>query len=626
MRSQMKIRVADYIAGEIASRGLETVFTIVGGGAMHLNDAFGKHPKISCIYNHNEQACTIAAEGYAKISGKTGVSCVTTGPGGMNAVSGVMGAYLDSIPMLVISGQVKYETTVRSTGLALRQMGDQEFDITKTVQTMTKYAVMVTDPLEIRYHLDKALFLAENGRPGPCWLDIPMNVQGAIIETDDLRHFNAAELTGTMAEIGLILDDSTHDYVKKQSKDLLDRIKNAKRPVLYVGNGIHIAKAEKEFVTLIQKLNIPVVAGFNAHDVMPYDSPLYIGRPGTIGDRAGNFAVQNADLLIILGCRLGIRQIGYSWDSFAREAYKVMVDIDQAEMDKPSLKINTKINTDVKLFTKALIAEIDASKWQNIHTGWVDWCIARKHKYKTVLPEYWERKDMINPYCFMEKLGDALEEQDVVVAANATACICSFQALHVKQGQRIFSNSGSAPMGYDLPAAIGVASTKLESQAGTEWGQVICLAGDGSIQMNLQELQTIVNFDLPIKIFVLNNKGYHSIRQTQANFFGQPLVGCCNGEPKQGLPEMQKLAQAYNIPYNRASNHEDMEGAIKEALGAEGAFICEVMLTPEQIFAPKPASIKLEDGRMVSQPLENLFPFLPREEFLENIIIKPIED
>lgn len=637
----MKIRVADYIAAFLAKRGLDTLFTIVGGGAMHLNDAFGKHPALTCVYQHNEQACGMSAEGYTRVSGKTGIVCVTTGPGGTNAVSGVLGAWLDSIPMLVISGQVKYETTVRGSGLPLRQMGDQEFDITGCVGTMTKYAVMVYEPENVRYHLEKALYLAEHGRPGPCWLDIPMNVQAAMIETDGLRVFCPDELThktvNMMALAGIPAEGEQIDALKEKARLVLKKIEQAERPVIYFGNGVHLAHAEDDLIRMAESLGIPVVAGFNAHDVLPWEHGLYIGRPGTIGDRAGNYAVQNADLLLIIGCRLNIRQTGYDWKSFAREAYQIMVDIDAAEMEKPNLRIAEKIEADAGAFIRAVNEQMVKKSEQDerqeeglrrdqaghaeqkaAHKTWLDWCLARKRKYPVVLPEYWNDDKGINPYCFMETLGEQLREGDVVAAANATACICSFQALKVKKGQRIFSNSGSASMGYDLPAAIGAA----EAMRGKE-GRVICLAGDGSIQMNIQELQTIVTGRYPIKIFVLNNNGYHSIRQTQANFFGEPLVGC---EPASGVafPDLEKLAVAYGLPYRQAARHRHMRERIDAVLQAEGPCVCEVILDAAQPFAPKPSSVRMEDGSMVSQPLENMAPFLSREEFLSNMLIAPL--
>jgi len=603
----MKIRVADYIADFLADNDITNIFTITGGGAMHLNDALGHNDRIKCIYNHHEQACAMAAEGYTRTNGKMTAICVTTGPGGTNALTGVLGAWLDSIPMIVISGQVKFETTVRNLPkLNLRQVGDQEFDITKCVSSMTKYAKMVTVPEEIKYHLKKALFIAQNGRPGPVWLDIPMNVQSAIIETDDLIDYKYfVEKDEIVPKISL-----------KAIEDVIKRIKKAERPVVYIGMGIHLAHSEELFIEFAEKYKIPVVAGFSAHDCIPYDHNLYVGRPGTIGDRAGNYAVQNADLLLILGCRLNVRQTGYYFESFAREAYKIMVDIDENEMRKPALQIDMPIHGNVRGFLELMLENYHSDITDFKH--WVNWCIERKYRYPVVLKEYYEIKDKVNPYCFMEQLSEKLYDEDVVVAANATACICSFQAMKLKKGQRLFSNSGAASMGYEIPASIGACVAH-------HYKRVICLAGDGSAQMNIQELQTIVHNKLPIKIFYLNNNGYHSIRQTQNNFFGEPLVGC---EPGTGVsfPDIEKLAFAYGIPFVRCKNHEELDDRISETLNIESFCICEVILDQNQAFAPKPSSKRLDDGRMISRPLEDLAPFLDREEYLKNMIIKPIDE
>ncbi len=602
----MKIRVSDYIANFLADNSISHIFTVTGGGAMHLNDAFGHNKRLKCIYNHHEQACAMAAEGYTRVKGKITAICVTTGPGGTNALTGVLGAWLDSIPMLIISGQVKFETTVESLpDLKLRQIGDQEFNIVKCVSSMTKFANMITAPEDIRYYLEKALYIAQNGRPGPVWLDIPMNIQSAIIETDNLKGYDYL----------IEKDEITTTIDKEIIEEVLEKIKTSKRPVIYAGMGIHLSNSERLFIEFAEKFNIPVVAGFNASDCLPYNHNLYIGRPGTIGDRAGNFAVQNSDLLIILGCRLNIRQTGYYFESFAREAYKIMIDIDENEMKKPMLKIDFPIHADVNQFLE-LIIKRTINDLPDFHE-WINWCLERKNKYPVVLKEYYDIKTLVNPYCFMEELSNQLNDDEIVVAANATACICSFQAMKLKNGQRLFSNSGAASMGYDLPASIGacIANNK---------GRVICLAGDGSIQMNIQELQTIIHNKLPVKIFYLNNNGYHSIRQTQRNFFGEPLVGC---EPDNGVsfPDIEKIAYAYGFPFIRCINHTEMKSRIAETLDIDGYCICEVILDSSQGFAPKPSSIRLENGKMVSRPLEDLAPFLDRNDYLSNMIIKPIE-
>lgn len=606
----MKVRVADYIADYLVEHGITENFTVTGGGAMHLNDAFGHREGMHCTYHHNEQACSTAAEGYARTSGKVALCCVTTGPGGTNAITGVLGSWLDSIPMLVISGQVKYETTVRSTGLSdLRQLGDQEFDITRCVDTMTKYAVMVTDPCAIRAHLDRALTLATSGRPGPVWLDIPLNVQGALVDPDDMYGFDAH----------LECLDRVPHISDKVIAEVASKLKAAKRPVLYIGTGIHLAHAENALVAFAEAHGIPVVCGFSAHDVFAYDHPLYVGRPGTIGDRAGNFAVQSADVLLVLGCRLNIRQTGYFFESFARDAFKVMVDIDAAELHKPQLDIDLPIQGDVLTFLGALTDACESGLPD--YASWLSWCITRKEKYPTCVPEYYEKDTPLNPYCFMDALGKAAQPGTVMVASNASACICSFQAIRLKEGQRLFSNSGLAQMGYGLPAAIGAARAVQDAGSGKT---VFCFEGDGSLQMNIQELQTVITNKLPIKLFYLNNQGYHSIRQTQTNFFSGNLAGCT---PASGVefPDAEKIAAAYGFPFVRIDAVSNLERGIDEVLSVPGFMFCEVVLDASQPFAPRSSSKRLEDGSMVSRPLEDLAPFLPREEYRDNLLIAPVE-
>jgi acetolactate synthase-1/2/3 large subunit len=532
---------------------------------------------------------------------------VTTGPGGTNAITGVWGAWVDSIPMLVVSGQVKFETTVRASPLPLRQLGDQELDIARVVETMTKYAVMVTDPLSVRYHLERALYLATHGRPGPVWVDVPMNVQGARVDPDALRAYDPRE----DAVAFLTVDPDA------AARELVTRLRAATRPVVLAGNGPRLSGMHAEFVALVEQLGVPVTTAWNAHDALWNAHPLYAGRPGTVGDRAGNFAVQNSDLLLVLGCRLNIRQISYGWQNFARAAFQVMVDVDAAELKKPTLAIDLPIHADLRDFIPALRRAVDEAGGAGDHAAWVAWCKERVARYPTVLPEYWEARGSVNPYCFMDTLFKALPENETVVTADGTACVVAFQAAELKPGQRLYHNSGCAPMGYDLPGAIGAAVATGR--------RVVCLAGDGSIQMNLQELQTIVTHRLPIKIFVLNNRGYHSIRQTQHNYFPDNIVGC-GLESGLGFPDMEKIAAAYGLPFVRVAEHADMGAAIAATLDAPGATMCEVMLDLAQPFAPKLASRKLDDGRMVSSPLEDLAPFLSRDELRANMLIPLLEE
>jgi acetolactate synthase I/II/III large subunit len=601
------IKVSDYIAQTLAVHGIRDVFLVTGGGAMHLNDAISKCPDLTHICCHHEQACAIAAESYYRLTNRLAAVNVTTGPGGTNAITGVFGAWTDSLGMIVISGQVKWETLVRSTDLPLRQLGDQEIDIIKMVESITKYAVMVTDPTSIRYHLERALYLAQAGRPGPVWLDIPMNVQGAQIDETTLVGYDPIEdlLPSTATDLTLIC------------AQILDRLQQAERPVILAGSGIRLGKATTEFLELVDRLGIPVVTSFNAHDLIWYEHPAFIGRQGTIGDRAGNFAVQNSDFLLVLGCRLNIRQISYGWKSFARNAYKVIVDIDPAELAKPTISPDLPVCADVADVIKGLISSqpFNAPK---THQDWLNWCQERKVKYPVVLPEYWHKSTPVNPYCWAETLFDELPENEVIISGDATACIVPFQAAKLKKGQRLYSNSGCASMGYDLPAAIGACIANNRQRT-------ICLAGDGSIQMNIQELQTIFGYRLPIKIFVLNNQGYHSIRQTQTNYFPDSPIGC---DPSSGVtfPSFEKLAFAYGIPFRRCSDLSTLSADVKSTIWEDGPQLCEIIIDQEQPFAPKLSSRQLPDGRMVSAALEDMFPFLDRAEFLSNMLIPTLAE
>lgn len=589
-------RVADFIAQTIAQAGIRDLFMVTGGGAMHLNDAFGREPALRVICCHHEQACTMAADSYFRLTGRLAAVNVTTGPGGSNAITGVHGAWTDSLGMVVISGQVKRETLARSTGLPLRQLGDQELDIVPMVAPITKYAVLVDDPATIRFHLEKAIHLARSGRPGPVWLDVPIDVQGADVDPGTLPGFTPEpEAIPADAQLGAL------------AREVLDRLARARRPVILAGSGVRIGGAQDLFLALAERLGVPVTTAFNAHDLVPHDHPLLCGRPGTIGDRGGNFTVQNADFLLVLACRLNIRQISYNWASFAPNAYQVMVDIDAAELAKPTLRIDLPVHADVGRFLGHLLS---APAPPSVHGAWLAWCRERAARYPVVLPEYWAKPGPINPYCFADALFRHLGEGDVTVTGNASACIVPFQAARLKRGQRLYSNSGSASMGYDLPAALGAA-------VGDPGRRIVCLSGDGSLQMNVQELATVAYHRFPIKLFVLNNNGYHSIRQTQQAYFPGSPIGY---QPDNGVgfPSAEGLALAYGLPFDRLATHADLEAGLDRVLGTAGPVLCEVVLDPAQPFSPKLASRRLEDGTMVSPALEDMAPFLPREELRGN--------
>ena len=593
------MRVADYIVQKLVEHGIKDVFMVTGGAAMHLNDAFGRSSAMKVTCCHHEQACAMAAESYFRLTNRLAAVNVTAGPGAINALNGVYGAHVDSMGMIVISGQAKWETLVRSTDLPLRQLGDQEVDIVQMVSGITKYAVVIQDSKTIRYHLERALYLASHGRPGPVWLDVPINVQGAKIDPDHLQAYDPQE-----------------DQIHFETKNLEEVLQNivcelslAKRPVIYAGTGIRLSEQHEVFLKLIERLKIPVVTAWNSNDLLPDDHSYYAGRPGSLGNRAGNFTVQNADFVLVLGCRLNIRLISYNWENFAKGATIAMVDIDAAELKKPTLKIDISVHTDLKEALPLFLKSLDG--WKSHHEEWLHWCRERLQLYPVVTSKMREDHNKVNPYYFIEQLFQQLEANDVIVCGDGTACVTAFQAATIKKGQRLFHNSGCASMGYDLPAAIGAALACPDRE------RIICIAGDGSIMMNLQELQTIMHHHLPVKIFVFNNRGYHSIRQTQNNFFADNIVGC-GTESGLSFPDFERIAEAFGMSYQKLEDHANVSKIIIEVLAQPGAVMTEVILNLDQAFEPKLSSKKLEDGSMITASLEDMAPFLSREELEKN--------
>ncbi|HUI41531.1 MAG TPA: thiamine pyrophosphate-binding protein [Terriglobia bacterium] len=594
------MKLSDYVFSKLADAGLQQVFMVTGGAAMHLNDSLRGEPRLHYVCHHHEQAAAMAADGYARVRGIPAVVSVTAGPGGINALNGVFGAWTDSIPMLVISGQVKRETCMAARGITgLRQLGDQEVDIVRLVTPLTKYAALVVNPAAIRYHLERALYLATTGRPGPCWIDIPIDVQASQIDEAALEPYDPAE------------DESPADQgrISSASREVLERIQSASRPVILAGTGVRAAKALDEFEVVIRRLQIPVATAWT-HDLIASDDPLFGGRPGSIGERAGNFTVQNADVLLVLGSRLNIRQVSYNCASFARHAFKIQVDVDAAELAKPTVRPDLAVHCDLKAFLTELLHRIEETGYKpGRHAEWLRWCVERRALYPVVQDKHRRPGPPANPYHFVEALFERLGDDDVVVCGDATSCIVPFQAAKLKRGQRMFSNSGSASMGYGLPAAIGSAVAR----AG---GRVVCLEGDGSIQMNIQELQTVAYHRLPVKIFVLNNGGYLSIRTTQRTFFGR-MIG---ESPASGVsfPDFAALAAAHGIASARIDCAAQFR-CIQNVLEESGPVLCEVVLDPAQEFEPRVKSRQLPDGTMVSPALEDMYPFLSPEELRANL-------
>jgi acetolactate synthase len=601
----MRQKVSDYIADFLAERDITQIFTVVGGGAMHLNHSFGHHPRLRCLYNHHEQASAMAAECYARVHGQIAVVCVTSGPGALNALNGVVGGYQDSIPMLVISGQAKRDLCIHGCGGKIRSIGGQEVDIVPAVrQNMTKYAVTVMEPERIRYELEKALYLARDGRPGPSWLDIPLDVQGAFVETDNLEGYAPPPA-------------HTETDAAEAAQQVLVRLRQAERPVLYAGNGIRWAGGMELFRRLCGALDIPVVTCWDSIDLIATDDAHYCGRGGNMGDRAGNFAVQNSDFLLCIGARMSIYQVGWNTATWARAAYVAMVDIDPIELSKPILRVDFPICADAAVFMEALLAAVEGESFT--HAAWCGRCAAWKAEYPVVQKRHRAPQSPVNVYAFIDCLSRRLPENALTVAANGSASVVGSQSYYIKAGDRFLMNCAISSMGYALPASIGACLADGRRQ-------VVCIEGDGSIMMNLQELQTIVTNRLPICIFVINNDGYHQIRQTQNNVFHDGLIGVGPESGDLSFPSFEKIAAAFGIPYAAIHSNDELPETIDRILQSETYILCEVFVSTNQIFEPKSATKRLVDGRFFSPPLEDMAPFLPREELERNMYIPLITE
>lgn len=610
----MKQRLADYVADFLVNHGVTDCFSVVGGGAMHLNDALGHKEGLKITYNHHEQACAMAAEAYARIENKVAAVCVTSGPGSTNAITGVLGAWLDSIPMFVISGQMRYDTTIRymsrfTDGFPLRCAGDQECDIVGAVGSMTKYATMIENPSEIRYALEKAWHLATTGRPGPVWIDIPVNYQNATIDTDDLKGYDSSED-----------DKELPPPVSSETiKIIADKIKHAKRPVIYAGYGIRLSGAYEIFRDLVEAIKVPVVTYWNTIDLIETDSPYYCGRGGYKGDRAGNWAVQNADLLLAIGSRLSIRQTGYGWDTWARAAEVIMVDIDRAELKKPTIHVELPIWADAKDFLQKLNAY--CCGWEPNTSEWLQVCQNWKENYPVVTEKHWaENGETANAYAFIDYLSRQAAPGSMVAFTAGASCEAGHQAFFIKDGTRIANNNAVASMGEGLPSAIGMA-------IGSGYKDTICIECDGGIMMNLQELQTIITNHLPIKIFLINNSGYQTIRITQRNFYpDHTKVGIGPDSKDLSFPDYKKIAEAFGYTYYCAHSNAEMKTAVDSTLKENNPVFCEIFTDTAQVWEPKSKARKLPDGSLVSPPLEDLAPFLPREEIKKQMFIPMVEE
>ena len=597
------IKLSDYVIKRLEETGANHMFMLPGGGAMHLNDSLGNSKKIRFVCCLHEQACAIAAEAYARVNNKIGLLMVTTGPGGTNALTGVAGAYLESTPMFVVSGQVKRADMINGQGL--RQQGMQELDIISVVKSITKYAALVDDPQMIRYHIERALYEATHGRKGPVWLDIPLDVQATMIDEDRLIGFTPKP-------------EMKNTHLEKQVLAVIDELNRAERPVLLAGNGIRLAGANKEFDELVETLGIPVLTTWNGIDLIEETNPLYFGRPGGLGHRYANFIQQNSDLFLSIGARLNLLQTGYNFDGFARAATKIMVDIDNAELHKVNVRPDLPICADAKEFIETLLAHKDKLVKKD-RKAWFDYAKRLKEKYPIVKPEYWQQKELVNSYCLLETISEQMGADEVYVSGSSGSCIdISMQTFRVKKGQRVFCTKGLASMGYGLPSAIGACLA-------SGGKRTVGVNGDGGFVMNIQELETIRRLGLPIKLFVLSNRGYGAIRATQTNLFAGHLVACTESSDLS-LPHIADIANAYGLKTVTIRNNAELAEKVREVLEYNGPVICEVMTPIELTASPKQVSYKRSDGQMESKPLEFLNPPIPEEEMRENMLIPMFEE
>lgn len=596
------MRVSDYVIEFFENQGVDHIFTVSGGGSIFLCDALGMAKKMKYVACHHEQAASMATEAYARARQGLGVTLVTSGPGGTNTVTGVAGSWLDHVPHITISGQVFLAQTI-SKHPGLRTLGVQEINIVDIVRPITKYAVMVEDAQEIRYHLEKAVYLATHGRPGPTWVDIPANIQNAKIDPTTLKGFDPKEYK-------VRLDPELEAKVAHVVKLL----KSAKRPLVHIGQGVRIAGADKEFFKLVETYRLPFVTARNANDMVPWDHELYAGRPGTFAQRGANFAVQTSDLYLAVGTRLSLAQTGYNAKDYARNAKVIMVDIDQAELDKDTVNLHQKIQTDAKLFLEELNRQLSQAKLDNQLWGrWLAQCQQWKRKYPVVLPEYREQIGSVNSYHFIDILSDVLTPNDIVVTDMGFAFQNTHQAFRVKNGQRVFTNCGLASMGWGLPAAVGACF-------GGGKKRTVCIAGEGGLLMTIQEMATIMHHRLPVKLFVLNNGGYLTIKQTQEHGFEGRIMGS-NEESGISFPDFMKIAEAHRFKGVRLASHQDLKKHIEEVMNHEGPVLCEIMMDPNQIQGPKAINRRNADGTMKQTALEDSHPFLDPKEVEENLSI-----
>jgi len=582
-------RISEQIADWLVKQNVTQCFTVTGGGSMFLNVDIGSNTKINTVFMHHEQACAMAAEGYARITNKPALVLTTTGPGAINALNGVYGAFTDSIPMLVISGQVKSDTCMDFVPhflLNLRQLGDQEGPTVELAKKVTKYSILIKKPKDLEIELPKALSIAISGRPGPVWLDIPIDIQNS---TEQL----------IFRPLDLNIPDN-----RLELDIIIEKLQNSNKPLILAGTGVRLSGAIDSLKKLVEKYNIPVATAWT-HDLIESDHPLFVGRPGTIGTRAGNFCLQAADLVIVIGSRLNIRQTGYNFKDFAKNAFIVQVDIDISELTKKTTRIDNKVISDAKLFIDKLNLKLQETTLPS-YDHWIKWCKEVNEKFDIGKEHTQQSTKDLNPYIAVKTIFDYLKDDDVIVCGNASACIIPFQIGKLKKQNRMFSNSGSASMGYDLPAALGAACATSS--------RIICFAGDGSIMMNLQELQTLKTLQKNVIIFLINNSGYLSIKQTHENFFGK-IIGAT---PQTGVefPNFELLSQSFGIKYFEIDMYNLQ--TIKEILNNSGPILVNLIVDPAQGFAPRMKAKLDQNGKFLPLQLDDMFPYID-EQLLTNI-------
>lgn len=599
------IKLSHYVIEFIAKLGAKHVFMVPGGGAMHLNDSIGRRSDIEAVGNLHEQASAMAAETYAKMTDSIGVALVTTGPGGTNTVTGVAGAWLDSTPCLFVSGQAKRPDLKGNSGV--RQGGVQEVDIVAIVSPITKYAVMVMEPATIRYHLERAVYVATSGRPGPVWVDIPLDVQAAEIEPDKLPGFTPDPASAT----------ADHARLKEEVARAIELFNASERPILLVGNGLRLAHAQAEFRALQKLLHTPVLATWLATDMFAQDEEFFIGRPGGVAPRGVNFALQNSDFLLSIGSRIDNTITGYAPERLARGAKKAMVDVDAAELRKLEKYLELPVCADARAFIREFLAQAGNLVLRD-RSAWYDRCQQWKHRYPVVQPEHRDSNQLVSTYYFAEILSEELKENEIIVPGSSGAGIEILQlAFKLKRGQRLFQTSALGSMGNALPSAIGAC-------LGGNRRETVCIDGDGGFQFNIQELATIYRLNLPIKIFVLNNSGYSSIRTSQRRWFGR--LTCADSTSGLTLPDITKVAAAYGLGTARIANQSNLRAEVRAVLDRQGPVVCDVVSIPDEARMPSLASAQRADGSLYSKPLEDLWPFLDREEFRSNMIVAPLPE